>query len=197
MIDLYYWPTPNGWKVSIALEELGLPYDVKYVDIGAGDQFKPDFLAISPNNRMPAIVDRNPTDGGDPISVFESGAILLYLADKTGALDALVRATEPLVVGFLNLPPRTAVAFIMGFLRRDYGAAGLHQLYEEGLLDPTQVIVSMVVITLFVPCIANFFVIIKEHGLRKALAMTAFIFPFAILVGGAVNFILRALGYGG
>ena len=86
MIDLYYWPTPNGWKVSIALEELGLPYNVKYVNIGAGEQFEPEFLAISPNNRMPAIVDHEPTAGGAPISVFESGAILLYLAEKTGGL---------------------------------------------------------------------------------------------------------------
>jgi GST-like protein len=86
VIDLYYWPTPNGWKISIALEELGLPYKVVPVNIGRGDQFKPEFLAISPNNRMPAIVDHAPADGGKPLSVFESGAILLYLADKTGKL---------------------------------------------------------------------------------------------------------------
>ncbi|NUP13665.1 MAG: thiol:disulfide oxidoreductase [Polyangiaceae bacterium] len=84
MIDLYYWPTPNGWKISIMLEECGLPYDLKPVNIGKGEQFKPDFLAISPNNRMPAIVDHEPVGGGESISVFESGAILLYLAEKTG-----------------------------------------------------------------------------------------------------------------
>jgi GST-like protein len=84
MIDLYYWPTPNGHKVTLMLEETGLPYQVKPVNIGAGDQFKPDFLAISPNNKMPALVDHQPTDGGAPQSVFESGAILLYLAEKTG-----------------------------------------------------------------------------------------------------------------
>ena len=83
MIDLYYWPTPNGWKISIALEEMGLPYRTVSVDIGAGEQFKPEFLAISPNNRMPAIVDHAPSDGGEPLSVFESGAILLYLAEKS------------------------------------------------------------------------------------------------------------------
>jgi len=82
-IDLYYWPTPNGWKVSIALEEMELPYETHLVDIGAGDQFAPDFLKIAPNNRMPAIVDHDGPDGA-PISVFESGAILLYLARKTG-----------------------------------------------------------------------------------------------------------------
>jgi GST-like protein len=82
-IDLYYWPTPNGYKISIALEEMGLPYAVKWVEIGRGDQFKPEFLAISPNNRMPAIVDPQGPDG-QPISIFESGAILQYLARKTG-----------------------------------------------------------------------------------------------------------------
>lgn len=82
MIDFYYWPTPNGWKVSILLEELGLPYDMKVVNISKGDQFEPAFLKISPNNRMPAIVDHDVD--GDPVSIFESGAIMWYLADKTG-----------------------------------------------------------------------------------------------------------------
>ena len=82
-IDLYYWPTPNGWKISIMLEELGVPYNVNFVNIGKGEQFEPAFLAISPNNRMPAIVDPE-GPGGAPISVFESGAILLYLGRKFG-----------------------------------------------------------------------------------------------------------------
>lgn len=82
-IELHYWPTPNGWKISILLEELGVPYDLKLVDIGKGDQFKPEFLAIAPNNRMPAIVDPE-GPGGAPISVFESGAILQYLGRKFG-----------------------------------------------------------------------------------------------------------------
>jgi len=84
MIDLYYWPTPNGWKVSIMLEECELPYELHPVDIGGGDQFTPEFLKISPNNRMPAIVDNDPVGGGEPLAIFESGAILEYLADKTG-----------------------------------------------------------------------------------------------------------------
>jgi len=84
MIDLHYWPTPNGWKVSIALEEMALDYRVIPVNIGRGEQFSPEFLAISPNNRMPAIVDHDPADGAAPISVFETGAILIYLAEKTG-----------------------------------------------------------------------------------------------------------------
>ena len=84
MIDLYYWPTPNGHKITIFLEESGLPYEIKPVNIAKGEQFQPEFLKISPNNRMPAIVDRAPVDGGEPISIFESGAILQYLAEKTG-----------------------------------------------------------------------------------------------------------------
>ncbi len=84
MIDIHYWPTPNGHKITIFCEEAGLPYRIVPVDIGAGSQFTPEFLALSPNNRMPAIVDPAPADGGGPISVFESGAILVYLAEKCG-----------------------------------------------------------------------------------------------------------------
>ncbi len=84
MIDLYYAPTPNGHKISLFLEESGLQYRLHRIDISAGDQFKPEFLAISPNNKIPAIVDSQPVDGGAPVSVFESGAILQYLAEKTG-----------------------------------------------------------------------------------------------------------------
>jgi GST-like protein len=84
MIDLHYWPTPNGFKITIMLEECGLPYKLVPVNIGTGEQFKPEFLKISPNNRMPAIVDDDPPGGGAPVSVFESGAILQYLAEKTG-----------------------------------------------------------------------------------------------------------------
>lgn len=84
MIELHYWPTPNGWKISIMLEECGLPYRVHKVRIGRGDQFRPEFLAISPNGKIPAILDRDPPGGGPPLAIFESGAILLYLAEKTG-----------------------------------------------------------------------------------------------------------------
>src|SRR5262249_39289607 len=84
MIDLYYWPTPNGHKITIFLEEAQLPYRIVPINIGRGEQFKPDFLEIAPNNRMPAIVDSQAADGAGPLSLFESGAILLYLAEKTG-----------------------------------------------------------------------------------------------------------------
>jgi GSH-dependent disulfide-bond oxidoreductase len=88
MIDLHYWTTPNGHKITMFLEETGLPYNIIPVNIGKGEQFKAQFLAVSPNNRIPAIVDHAPADGGKPISLFESGAILLYLADKTGKFVA-------------------------------------------------------------------------------------------------------------
>jgi GST-like protein len=88
MIDLHYWTTPNGHKITIFLEEAGLQYKVIPVNIGTGEQFKPDFLKIAPNNRIPAIVDHAPADGKDPVSLFESGAILLYLAEKTGKFIA-------------------------------------------------------------------------------------------------------------
>ncbi len=84
MIDFYYWTTPNGHKITLFLEETGLPYTLHPINIGKGEQFQPEFLKIAPNNRIPAIVDRAPADGGDPVPLFESGAILLYLAEKTG-----------------------------------------------------------------------------------------------------------------
>ncbi|HXQ51509.1 MAG TPA: glutathione binding-like protein [Stellaceae bacterium] len=98
MIELYYWTTPNGHKITIFLEESGLPYRIVPVNISAGDQFKPDFLKISPNNRIPAIIDTDPAEPGAPISVFESGEILLYLAEKTGQFlpKALRGRTETL-----------------------------------------------------------------------------------------------------
>jgi len=109
MIELYTWTTPNGWKVSIALEELGLPYEVHPVNIGAGEQFRPEFLAISPNNKIPAIVDRE-GPSGRRISVFESGAILVYLAEKTGRLlpkdaEGRMRALEWLMFQMGSIGP--------------------------------------------------------------------------------------------
>lgn len=94
MIDLYYWPTPNGHKITLFLEEAGLDHRIVPVDIGKGAQFEPEFLAISPNNKMPAIVDHAPVDGGAPIAVFESGAILRYLADKTGRFNGVAEGAD-------------------------------------------------------------------------------------------------------
>jgi ferrous iron transport protein B len=163
-----------------------------------------DFLIEIPPFRLPKLgnilvktISRVEWFLKEAVPLFLLGTFILFVADKIRLLDMLVTATSPVVEGFLMLPGRATVAFVMGFLRRDYGAAGLYALYDDGMLDPTQVVVSLVVMTLFVPCIANFFVIIKEFGTRKALTMIAFIFPFAFLIGGILNYVLRALNYSG
>ncbi len=130
----------------------------------------------------------------EAVPLFILGTMVLFFMDRTGLLTLLEFYAEPLITGFLNLPAETTAAFIVGFLRRDYGAAGLYALQKEGALEPVQVVVSLVTLTLFVPCIANFFMIIKERGLKIAIYMALFIFPFAILVGGVTNMVLRALG---
>jgi ferrous iron transport protein B len=132
----------------------------------------------------------------EAVPIFVLGTFVLFVLDAAGLLQQLVRACEPAVVGFLSLPPKAAEAFLIGFFRRDYGSAGIYALFQQGLLSPVQAVVALVTITLFVPCVANFFVIVKEQGLRIALAMSAFIFPFAILVGGVVNLVLRWMGLG-
>ncbi|HEX9020888.1 MAG TPA: ferrous iron transport protein B, partial [Nitrospirota bacterium] len=129
----------------------------------------------------------------EAVPLFVLGTFILFTADKIGALAFIQRLADPIVVGFLGLPAKAAEAFVIGFLRRDYGAAGLFMLSKEGLLDPVQTVVSLVVVTLFVPCIANFFVMVKEQGMKAALYMVAFIFPFAFAVGGALNWALRTL----
>jgi len=127
----------------------------------------------------------------EAVPLFMLGTFILFIAHKVGALAYIQKMTDPIVVNFLGLPSRAAEAFVIGFLRRDYGAAGLFMLAKEGLLDPIQIVVSLTVMTLFVPCIANFFMMAKERGMKTALAMTAFIFPFAFGVGGALNWVLR------
>ena len=102
-----------------------------------------------------------------------------------------------MIGGLLGLPEAATQSFIVGFLRRDYGAASLFVLARRGALDPVQILTALTTITLFMPCIANFFVVIKEHGVKRALLMSAFILPFALLVGGAVNHILRGIGWNG
>ncbi|HEY6041439.1 MAG TPA: nucleoside recognition domain-containing protein, partial [Anaerolineae bacterium] len=124
-----------------------------------------------------------------PLFIF--GTLVLFVLDRLNVLTALERAAEPLIVNWLGLPAQATEAFLLGFLRRDYGAAGLFLMAREGLLTPDQIIVALVTITLFVPCIANFFVMVKERGLKTALAITAFIFPFAFFIGGLLNSILR------
>ncbi|OGC76388.1 MAG: ferrous iron transport protein B [candidate division Zixibacteria bacterium RBG_16_50_21] len=123
--------------------------------------------------------------------IFVLGTVLLFVLDKVGALILIEKAASPVVVGLLNLPQEATQAFLVGFLRRDYGAAGFFVLSEQGKLDPIGIVVSLVVITLFIPCIANLFVMIKERGLKTALSMVAIIVPLAFLVGALVNFVLR------
>ncbi len=128
------------------------------------------------------------------LPLFVLGTVILFALDTLGALSWLERAATPLIVNWLGLPADTTAAFIVGFLRRDYGAAGFFVMAREGLLTPNQIIVALVTITLFVPCIANVFVMVKERGAKTALAITAFIFPTAFAVGGILNLALRTLG---
>jgi len=128
------------------------------------------------------------------IPIFILATAFLFVFDKLELLVLIRKITSPVVVNFLNLPPKATDAFLVGFLRRDYGAAGLFALAKSGQMNSTQIIVSLVTITLFVPCVANTFIIIKERGIKVALSIVAFIFPFAFLVGGILNLILRISG---
>jgi ferrous iron transport protein B len=130
----------------------------------------------------------------EAVPLFVVGTVVLFVLDRFGGIRAMERVARPVIDGLLGLPMETTVAFIVGFFRRDYGAAGLYDLFSRGLLDSNQVAVSMVVITLFVPCIANFFVMIRERGMRTAFLMLAFILPFSILVGALLSAFLRATG---
>lgn len=123
----------------------------------------------------------------EAVPLFILGTLILFAADKLGILPFLQEIASPVIVSFLGLPAKATESFIMGFLRRDYGAAGLFALQEKGLLNTEQVVVSLVTITLFIPCIANLFMIIKERGMKTALMIAVFIFPFAILVGGILH----------
>jgi ferrous iron transport protein B len=130
----------------------------------------------------------------EAVPLFLVGTLVLFAADRMGWLLWARKAAEPLIVGALDLPPKTTEAFLIGFLRRDYGAAGLYDMAKAGMLTNLQVVVSLITITLFIPCLANLLVIVKEHGMKVAAGMALFIFPFALLVGAAVNFGARWLG---
>lgn len=127
----------------------------------------------------------------EAVPLFIYGTVFLFLLDKLYVLRFIEQIASPLVVSFLGLPAKATEAFLVGFFRRDYGAAGLYALARAGMLSPNQIVVSLVTITLFVPCIAQFLVMIKERGLKVTLWIVAFIFPFAFLVGGVLNFVLR------
>ena len=160
-----------------------------------------DFLLEVPPIRIPSVGNilvktaaRTEWYLKEAVPLFVLGTLVLYVLDATGALSRLELFSRPLVVGLLGLPPQAADSFLVGFLRRDYGAAGFFLLRQHGQLDGVQSLVALVVITLFVPCIANVFVMIKERGIRTAAAMIAFIVPFAFAVGAVLNWALRAAG---
>jgi ferrous iron transport protein B len=130
---------------------------------------------------------------GEAVPLFLVGTALLFVLDRTGILQLLVRGASPIVTGLLGLPAATAQVFIMGFLRRDYGAAGLFKMAGSGQLTGVQAVVALTVMTLFVPCVANALMIVKERGIKTGLGILAFVTPVAVLTGGALNYVLRAL----
>ncbi len=132
----------------------------------------------------------------EAVPIFVAGTFILFVLDATGLLAGIERAVAPVLQGLLDLPAESTGAFLIGFLRRDYGAAGLFDLYAAGRLDPVQTVTALVTMTLFIPCIANFLIIIKEQGVKIALGMVAFITPVAIAVGALVNALLRLAGPG-
>lgn len=132
----------------------------------------------------------------EAVPLFILGTFILFIFDAVGLLEEIQKMASPVIQGALNLPAEATQAFLIGFLRRDYGAAGLFDLYQRGSLEPVQTLVALVVITLFMPCIANFLMIIKEQGMKNALLISAFILPFAIAVGTLLNAILRIVGWG-
>lgn len=158
---------------------------------------KSDFFMELPPMRLPSIgniimktLSRIEWYLKEAVPLFVLGTLALFILDRMKILGWLEELASPIVVNFLGLPAKAAEAFLMGFLRRDYGAAGMFDLSRQGLLNENQVIVSLVTLTLFVPCLANFFMIIKERGVKTAVLMVVLIIPFALLVGGALNFIL-------
>ena len=128
----------------------------------------------------------------EAVPLFILGTLILFVADRLRVLGSIERLAEPVLTGALGLPRETAAAFVLGFLRRDFGAAGLFEMARQGKLSPAQIVVAMVTITLFIPCIANFFMIVKERGWKTALAIAAFITPFALGTGAAVHWALTA-----
>lgn len=159
-----------------------------------------DFILEVPPTRLPQIgniaiktLARVGWYVKEAVPLFVIGTLVLFFADKLKLLNIAEKVASPLVQGLLGLPAKATEAFIVGFLRRDYGVAGLYQMSRAGQLDTVQIIVGIVTVTLFVPCLANFLVVIKERGIKTAMAIMLFIIPFAFLVGGALNWVLRGL----
>jgi ferrous iron transport protein B len=160
-----------------------------------------DFVVELPPMRMPQLsnvllktVARIEWYLKEAVPLFVLGTLILFVSDRVGLLRHLKRISEPVVQGVLGLPAETAEAFIIGFLRRDFGAAGLYRMTQQGALDGVQVLVAAVTITLFLPCVAHFFMTVKERGWRTGIAIASFVFVFALGVGGFLNWMLRTLG---
>lgn len=197
MISVLSWQASLVWAGSVLLTMFVVGWLAARVLPGQGA----DFILELPPIRRPQIgnlvvktLARIEWYLREAVPLFLLGTLVLFAADRLRVLGAIERIASPVVVGVLGLPARAAEAFLIGFLRRDYGAAGLYDMSRQGLLNPVQLVVSMVTITLFVPCIANFFIMIKERGAKTGILMTAFIVPMALLVGGTLNFVLGALG---
>jgi ferrous iron transport protein B len=131
------------------------------------------------------------------VPLFLIGTAVLFALDRTGALPVLIGAAEPIVSSWLGLPRAASAAFLLGFLRRDFGATGLFIMHEQNELTPEQIVVAMVTITLFIPCVASVLIIARERGVRTAAAMTVVVFPLAFLVGGVLHRVLTLTGWQG
>lgn len=184
------------WSASVLLTLLLSGYLASKVIKGEKTEF---FLEIPPI-RKPALANIVVKTLGriewylkEAVPLFILGTFILFVLHKLNLLTVLESVASPVVVNLLGLPEKTTESFILGFLRRDYGAAGLFAMAEKGLLTPVQSVVSLVTITLFIPCLANFFMIVKERGLKTALAIIAIVFPFAFLGGGLLNWVLKTL----
>lgn len=181
------------WTMTIVLTMLLAGYLASKVIRGDKTDF---FLEIPPIRKPDAMNVLIKTAGRvewylkEAVPLFILGTFILFLLHKLDLLSLLEKVASPVVVNIVGLPEKTTESFILGFLRRDYGAAGLFMMAEKGLLTPIQTVVSLVTITLFVPCLANFFMIIKEMGMRTAIAMISIVFPLAFLAGGALNWML-------
>jgi len=197
MLGRVSWPATLIWAGSV----LGVLFLVGWLAAQVIPGRGSDFVIEIPPLRVPQLgnivtktLARLEWYLREAVPLFILGTFILFLFHKLRVLGAIETAAAPVVQRWLDLPPQATETFIIGFLRRDYGAAGLFALQREGRLEPLQVVVAMVTITLFVPCIANFFIIIKERGWKTALLMTAFIFTFAFAAGGILNLALRTLG---
>jgi ferrous iron transport protein B len=191
------WAAGMVWMGTVLATLMLVGWLAAMVVPGEGSDFileLPPLRWPRPQNLLSKTVGRIEWYLKEAVPLFAAGTVLLFLADRVGLLGWAERVSQPVVVKMLGLPAEITEVFLMGFLRRDFGAAGLFQMSHDGLLSPVQVVVALVVITLFIPCIANFLMIIKERGWRTALAISAFIFPFALLVGAALNLALRLLG---